>query len=387
MSAAAPVLPWWESLPEDYAAHAEGTELDRQFPWSVRTTAAIDRALRTGLALLVTGGLGTAALRARGFSSDLDKMDFYKPFADAADPETVFGPPPAVPQAALGLRRPISLRHRDIPGRALTFESGFEPLNPDQHASYAAFPANRTVHTQLWRHDNGPRKTLLFLHGYSGDFYWFNAAMFSLGWFYKCGYDIALMTMPFHGPRAEKRDPYSGYGFFSGGMAQCNEAMLQAVHDARTLISWLYAEGAPSVGVSGLSLGGYISALLAVADDRLAFCIPNSPVVSPVDLGLEWAITRQLFWALKKVSNVSVAEMRHGQAVHSPMTYPLKLSPEKVLMIAGAGDRFTPPRYVRALHNHWPGSRLIWFPGNHLIHLQQKDYLYEMMGHMDAMTA
>jgi len=382
----AQTLPWWESLPEDFYARPEGTELDREFPFSVAATAAIDRSARTILAALITSGLGSFALKAKGLKNDFAQIDFYKPFADAGDPEPVFGPNPGTPKVTLGPSRFVSLRHRDIRSRAMTFQSSFETLNPALRDSYPARVKNRTVHTQLWRHRGGPRKTLLFLHGYSGDFYWFNAAMFSLGWFYKSGYDIALMTMPFHGPRMEKRDPFSGFGFMGEGMAHMNEAMLQAVHDARTVISWLHDEGAPSVGVSGLSLGGYITSLLAVADDRPDYCIPNSPVVSTIDLALEWAITRQLFWGMRKLSGKSVAEMRHGQAVHSPMSYPLKIAPEKVLMIAGAGDRFTPPRYVRALHEHWPGSRLHWFPGNHLIHLQQKDYLYEMMGQMDAMT-
>ena len=379
-------LPWWEALPEDYYARAEGTELDRTHPLSVKSTAALDKYLRTILAVLITGGLGSAAIKARGLAADFDQLEFYKPFADRGDADAVFGANPQTPDVSLGASRFVSLRHRDIRSRLMRFRSSFTTLNPELNDTYQARENNRTVFTQLWRHKDGPRKTLLFLHGYSGDFYWFNAAMFSLGWFYKSGYDVALMTLPFHGPRAEKRDPFSGFGFMAGGMAHMNEAMLQSVHDARTVISWLHDEGAPSVGVSGLSLGGYITSLLAVSDDRPDYCIPNSPVVSTVDLGLEWAITKQLFWAMRKFAGKSIVEMRHGQAVHSPMSYPLKIAPEKVLMIAGAGDRFTPPRYVRALHEHWPGSRLHWFPGNHLIHLQQKDYLYEMMGHMDAMT-
>ena len=45
------------------------------------------------------------------------------------------------------------------------------------------------------------------------------------------------------------------------------------------------------------------------------------------------------------------------------------------MIIAGAGDRFTAPRYQNLLHEHWPGSHLHWFPGNHVMHLQQRNYL------------
>ena len=41
-------------------------------------------------------------------------------------------------------------------------------------------------------------------------------------------------------------------------------------------------------GISGLSLGGYLSALMASVEPRLKFAIPNSPLVTPIDMALQW---------------------------------------------------------------------------------------------------
>ena len=54
------------------------------------------------------------------------------------------------------------------------------------------------------------------------------------------------------------------------------------------------------------------------------------------------------------------------------------------MIIGGAGDRFTPPRFVRLLHGHWPDSHLHWFPGNHVIHLGRQEYLKLMLSFMDS---
>ncbi len=48
-----------------------------------------------------------------------------------------------------------------------------------------------------------------------GSPYLANGLFLSLPWFYRSGYDVLLYTLPFHGRRAERFSPFSGYGFFS----------------------------------------------------------------------------------------------------------------------------------------------------------------------------
>jgi acetyl esterase/lipase len=207
--------------------------------------------------------------------------------------------------------------------------------------------------------------------------------MFALSWLYRAGYDILLPTLPFHGARRAWAEPFSGFGYFAHGFASLNESMFNAVHDLRVWMDYLYARGVPAVGVSGLSLGGYLSALLAAVDGRLSYCIPNSPVVSPVDMARDWLPLRWLVHATMRRTGVGVEQLRQALALHSPLSYAPRLAPERLLIIGGAGDRLTPPRLVRLLHRHWQGSAIHWFPGNHVVHLQQGKYLRLMRGFMD----
>ncbi len=64
--------------------------------------------------------------------------------------------------------------------------------------------------------------------------------------------------------------------------------MAQAVHDFRSLIDYLESTGVDRVALTGISLGGFTSALLAGVDDRIQAVVPNVPVVTPDRTVDEW---------------------------------------------------------------------------------------------------
>lgn len=377
---------WWTRLPADFYCQADGTILDAEHPLKVHGTAIADRVLRSALGTVMAASMVPMFLRRRGMAAEFRHLEFYHEYAAQQDVGRSFVAPPRVDiteeKPRFGHYRPLG-----IPAVDLSFVSPFEPLNPEMRDEYMRHRRNRIAHAQYWRHPAGPRKTLIFVHGVIEGWYGLNSLWFALKWFYRHGYDIVQFTLPFHGYRTERRHGFSGVGFFSGGFAHINEAMLQGVCDLRVLMDYLFANGAPSVGVSGLSLGGYHAAMLATADPRLSFCIPNSPVVTPIDMALDWQPTGGVLRAMMKHYGVGIEQLRHGTAVHCPLTYRPQLDGERVLVIGGAGDRLTSPRFVRLLHDHWPGSHLHWFPGNHVIHLRQGEYLKRMRAFMDQHTA
>ncbi|ARU59341.1 hypothetical protein OLMES_5361 [Oleiphilus messinensis] len=366
--------PWWYSLPIDYHQHPVSSPLDQSHRFHVRTSAAIDHVLKNGLATGVLLAM-LASLRKRPLKAQIDEMDLYRELADRGDPQAVFQPPPA--QVNVRVSRP-SKPVKGIDSCTLRFDSDFEAINPVLRDRIASQTRNRVAEARHWRHPDGPRPTLIFLHGYTLDAYWINSAMFSLRWFYEQGWDVLLYTLPFHGSRRERGDPFSGYGFFNHGFAETNEAMLQAIHEVRTFMQYLRKEGVETIGISGLSLGGYLSALTAAVEPDLAFVIPNAAVISPADMLMEWGPLRTAFQRMLPKVGLDLVDVRHATAIHSPLTWTPVVPPERLLIIAGAGDRFTAPRYQKLLHEHWAGSHIHWFPGNHVMHLQQRDYLQLM---------
>ncbi|HAN32711.1 MAG TPA: alpha/beta hydrolase, partial [Myxococcales bacterium] len=232
---------------------------------------------------------------------------------------------------------------------------------------------------RLWRHLDGPRPTLVAIHGFGAEQSWLNEWLLALPHFYRLGLDVMLMTLPFHGPRRTRFSPFSGHGFFAGGALRTNEAFAQAVFDFRVFLDHLIEDrGVTDVGVTGISLGGCTSALIASVEDRIQFAVPNVPVVSLADLMLEWRPIDLYVKAFMAASDLSLKDLRHVLAVSSPLTWEPVLARERLMIVAGVGDRVAPPKHSRILWEHWDRCRLHWFPGSHVIHLDKGEYLVEM---------
>lgn len=379
--------PWWEQLPDDFWQQVDGTELDARNRLKVHGTAAIERVLRTSLSTTVAAAMAAALSKGGDMEREFEALRFYEPLARAGDASRVFLPPP---KGIAIESRPVnggSVRFRAIKRFQLRFASPFRPLNPAAQSQFDNMRRNALAHAQHWCHGDRPRPTLIVLHGFAADAPSLNAHVLSLASLYEQGYDILLFTYPHHGLRAERGDLFSGVGLFGRGLLSFTESPLHAIHDLRIFIDYLQARGVEHIGVTGISLGGYTASLLATVDKRLSFCIPIVPAVSPIDLFLEWQPTGMLLSRLMRRQSISVAQMRGLIGVHNPLTYKSCIDGKRVLIIGGAGDRFTLPRHLRLLQRHWPGSQLHWFPGSHLIHLGRAEYLQRMREVMDRFTA
>ncbi len=215
-----------------------------------------------------------------------------------------------------------------------------------------------------------------------GSPYLFNGLFFSLPWFFRSGYDVLLYTMPFHGSRAEKKgSPFSGYGFFANGFSGFAEAMAQAVHDFRSIIDYLEFTGVDRIALTGMSLGGYTSALIAGVDDRIQAVIPpNVPVVAPDQTVDEWFPANKVVALRNLLSGTDSGLAGAANRYSSPLNYAPPLVPkDRRLIITGLGDRLAPPpQQAEMLWEHWDRCAFHWFPGNHILHVSQPDYLRRM---------
>jgi pimeloyl-ACP methyl ester carboxylesterase len=307
--------------------------------------------------------------------------EFYADIAESGDAKRFFVEPPSgVRVRATKGRWLPRFEPEDGTSEEVSFDSPFQPVNPAQHKRYLRHGANRVAHARLLRHrGDQPRPTIVAIHGFTADWYLINEWFFALPWFYRMGCNIALFTLPFHGPRQTRLSPFSGHGYFAGGSSRLNEAVAQSVFDFRILFDWLRRErGAEQIGVTGLSLGGFTTAMLASVEDRLAFAIPNVPVVSLADLVLEWQPIGWLLRGALSTKGMGLQDVRRMVAVSCPLTYAPVLPPERLMIVGGVGDRLAPPKHSRLLWDHWGRCRIHWFPGSHIIHMDRGAYLTEM---------
>ncbi len=352
----------------------------------VEASAVADIGLRTLAASMVTASMVPMALSRKRLRAERDALAFYGELTDARDVTRSFPAPDGPHEIRARRVRALPLRGQAGTVELLSFESRFEAVNPSMRDAYAAHRRNRIGRAQHWRHTDGdgPRPTLCVIHGFTASPYWVNSAFFSLPWFFYNGYDVLLYTLPFHGGRQSRRSPYSGHGYFAHGFANLNEAMAHAVHDFRVLVDHLLATSASRVGVTGLSLGGYTSALLGAVEDRLAVVIPNAAVTDLPSLIHSWHPASSVLSLALRTSGIPRAELDRALRFSSPLTYPPAVGPERRFIVAGLGDRLAPPEQSEWLWEHWDRCRMHWFPGNHVLHVNRVAYLREMREVMEA---
>lgn len=337
-----------------------------------------DYAVRTAVAT-AAAAVGVPWALGGGWRAERRRLSFYADLAAARDAEAVFAAPdPAEVVATAG--------RGGLPGgrvEVLRWRSGSVARHPDLREAYAAHENNATARAQHWRHDDGPRPTLLVVHGFGASPARFKVAFFALRDVFAAGWDVVLHTLPFHGSRRGPRAPANGLELFAHGLAHLSEAVLQAVHDARVLVDHLAGQGVPRVGVTGLSLGGYVTGLLAATEPRLDFAVPNAPVTWIPELLDTWFPADHVVRLSRRLAGVPAHEVADALSVHSPLTYAPVLPRDRLMIVAGLGDRMAPPSQAERLWEHWGRPALHWFPGSHLLHVGRAEYRAAMWRLMD----
>ena len=118
---------------------------------------------------------------------------------------------------------------------------------------------------------------LVCLHGFGmgsplTDFHAFRARKLAN----ELGVNLAFPVLPMHGPR--KASFMSGGDFMSFELMNPVFGVSQAAWDVRRLLAWLEAvEGADTFGLYGISLGGYITAVLVGLEERFDLAIAGIP--------------------------------------------------------------------------------------------------------------
>lgn len=336
----------------------------------------LDRTLQLPLtATVLASSMGTLARGLADPARLLDDWSFYTQPEFLADPDAFFRRPsagivPARSKVGYTTFRPRGGRVDDF-----WFASPFEPVNPRMRSDKLQRDRNRHAFMRLWRHGDRPRPVAVCFHGMLIGHKTVNTELFNVRWLYERGMDVALFDLPHHGFRAGL---VHGFGFPSLDIGQLAENWAHAVHDFRVFLDWLYAEGAPEVGVMGVSLGGYMSSLMAALEEDLAFAVPMIPATSLGDCAIDWVPSRQLLGLMFARLGWDLDDMRAHTAVHTPLQHGVRVPSERLMIIGADHDNVTPPHQSRLLWEHWGGPMIHWYAGSHAIHVHRGTYLREL---------
>jgi dienelactone hydrolase len=255
-------------------------------------------------------------------------------------------------------------RSRDLEYEHLRFESGYAP-HPEEpgRERWLSYQRNRIGHAWVLRHEDANRPWLVCIHGYQMGTPLFDLAIFRAERLHRrLGLNLVLPILPLHGPRKIGR--LSGDGFLAGDFMDTIHAEAQAMWDIRRLLSWIRAEGGSRIGVHGLSLGGYNTALLACLDDDLACAIPGIPATDFTRLAWRHGPQQQIRYA--EHHGLVHDVVKEVTRVISPLVLTPKVPKERRYIFGGVVDQLVPADQVRDLWEHWERPRIAWYQGAHV---------------------
>ncbi len=176
------------------------------------------------------------------------------------------------------------------------------------------------------------------------------------------GLNVIAVVLPLHGPRAIGD---SGSRVIHAGAMNTVFTLTHGAWDVRNIIRWLReAHDAPAVGISGISLGGYMSALVAGLEDDLACVIAGVP-----ESDLARGLRRQMEPLLPPFYEqwgLSWEPLQQVLSVASPLSLQCRIPRDRRFIYAGLLDRWVRPGNVHTLWEHWDEPSILWYEGSHL---------------------
>jgi len=331
----------------------------------VRAAAAtVDRAVVAAIQM------SNARVRARAealpHGERLEKLALVRALYGApellSDREAFFPRPPAVRP---GVRHVRALAWGGECVEA-SWESPCEPHEATVRERYRAHVANRTAHARVYGAPAGSgRPAVIVVHGYLSGQWAVEERAWPIRWLNTRGLDVAVTVLPFHGVRG-----LAGGGAppFPGADPRfTNEGFRQAVADLRVLLALLRDRGAPRVGIMGMSLGGYTTALMATLEPDLAFAAPLIPLASVADFARDQGRLGRGSQMLEQHAALEAANL-----VVSPFARPSLVPPERVLVVGAEADRITPVAHAERIAAHL-GVPLTRVGGGHLLQVWRRE--------------
>ncbi len=340
---------------------------DGAFTW---LGAGLDAAILAGMqvvidAMLLPDPAELPALRAAAARLDTpalrgDPASFFEFSSDSFATETVAA-------SSAGARGDGGVTRRELSTAYVPREGESPP------------PPGDAIRLEHWQHPAERRRgTVLALHGFTMGYPRIDAPVLFASNFFAAGLDVALMTLPQHGARTPSEARFSGERFAVPNAIDFAHGVRRAVHEIRSTVLWLRETTGDPVGVLGLSLGGYLTALSAGLYDDLDFAIA---LVPPVCIGdLAWRFQGR---SLRRGRpSFDYDELRRNYRLHSPLAHPLRTERERVMIVAGRGDRIVPAEHPHALWEHWGRPTLHWYSGGHLAPFGRSAVARAMLRHV-----
>ncbi len=227
---------------------------------------------------------------------------------------------------------------------------------------YMLAKRNQTAHARWLRHADGPRPCAVLLHGYMAGAYALEERVWPAQRMFESGLDVVISVLPFHGARRSEARGIRPPAFPSSDPRFTIEGLRQLASDHEALFDYLLDGRVSSLGVMGMSLGGYSAALLATLDARLQFGVFVIPLAAIED----FAHTHGRFTGSVEEQHAQRGAMSLAQSLVSPLGRPSLIPADRTIVLAGESDWVTGIAHANRISAHF-ATETNTFEGGHLL--------------------
>ena len=321
---------------------------------ALATEACFDEIVLTGFRLLRSA---PDAARLEWITREVSAaLEFYGQQGWLEKPEGFFAASPALTD--------VTVKTVNNMGRTyerLFFDSGYEPhAGEPGRERWLSYTGNNREYGLMLRHRQ-PRPWLVCVHGAEMGRAALDPTLFRAWHLHSdLGLNVVLPVLPMHGPRA--RGLPKGAAFPSEDVLNDVHGAAQAVWDIRRLLSWIRSQQPDSmIGLNGISLGGFLTSLVASLDDGLTCAILGVPAVDLVEL-----VSRHAGLSGHDALGQTMRRAKPIGRMISPFALTPRVPMQGRFIYAGIADRLVHPRdQVTRLWQHWGRPQIHWYSGGH----------------------
>ncbi len=283
-------------------------------------------------------------------------VELYRKRGWLEKPQGFFTAPPAPTDVTVKAYTSRGRTHQ-----RLSFVSGYEPFAEEPGRDrWLSYTGNHREYALMLRHDE-PRPWVVCVHGTEMGRAALDLTLFRAWHLHEdFGLNVVLPVLPMHGPRANGLP--KGAVFPGEDVMDDVHATAQAVWDVRRVLAWIRAQDPDGqIGLTSISLGGYIAALVASLDEHLTCAILGVPPANLVEL-----LGRHAGLAADDPRRATLDLAAPIGQMISPLSMQPKVPASGRFIYAGVADRIVHPRQqVLQLWEHWGRPDIGWYHGGH----------------------